>query len=147
MKLFVGPLPGTASTQDVRNFIQSGISHKGWFGLFKRASGNFGCTMMEVPDSSRNGSIYFAIVQIPSPSLAQQAIANLNGASINGRAVRVRKFVERNPANDRRLLILLNYTPSQRKGERRGQAVRRIFRTEEAFAFRPVEGFSRVYDE
>jgi hypothetical protein len=147
MKLFVGPLPGSAGTQDVHNFIRAGISPKGWFGLLKKATGHFNCTMMEVPNSIGYGSIYFAIVQIPSPTLARQAIVSLNGASIKGRSVRVRVFVERSTANDRRQSIPLNDTPRQRKGERRGHAIRRRFGADDNLEIMSVPGFSRVYEE
>lgn len=147
MRLFVGPLPEFASSQDVRNFIRAGISPKGWLGLFKKASGQFSCTMMEVPDRNGFDPIYFAIAQIPSPSLARKAITNLNGASINGKTVRVRMFVERNPANDRRQAIPLDETAGRRRRERRRHAVRRTFRTPKKVDIEPVIGFTRVYDD
>lgn len=147
MRLFVGPLAESASSQDVRRFIQAGISHKGWLGLFKNASGQFSCTMMEVPGRNGFDSTYFAIVQIPLPSLARKAITNLNGASINEKTVSVRMFVERNPANDRRQAIPLDKAAGRRKRERRGHAVPRIFRTAKKVVIEPVMGFAREHQD
>jgi len=147
MRLFVGPLAEAVSQQDVREFIESGIRPTGPFAFLKRNAARVACTLMEVPGRDGRATIYFAVVHIHPEALGYKAIANLKGEPLKGRPVSVRKYVERNPANERRR-EQPNIRLKERRGDdRRGHAVRRVHGATKGLVFSPVKAFARVYTE
>jgi hypothetical protein len=147
MRLFVGPLPEVASQEDVRDFIETALRPRGPFAFFKKTVGRVSCAMMEVAGRDGRGPIYFAIVHVHPASFADKVIVNLNGATIRGRTVTVRKFTERNPANERRREVASEHPWNRRNRDRRGHAVRRTNASNRQVVFAPVKGFAREYKD
>lgn len=153
MRLFVGPLLESVDKRDLEDFVKSGTRRKGPLGLFKKSARLVACTMMESHAGGRAAPIYFAEVQLYPDSLALKAIATLDGTAIRGSAVRVRRFIERAPANDRRRYSLTGRPTDRRARERRGNALLRVAgaaKRSSAGATRkvvvtPVKGFAREY--
>jgi len=125
MRLYVGPLPDYVDQKDVRAFVESAIRPKGFLRFLEKKTGPVTCTMMQ---SQRPGSlpVYFAVVHVHPHRRALRAIAALNGTAIRGGVVRVRRFIVRNPANDRRRNISLERPSDRRRRERRGYALLRV---------------------
>jgi hypothetical protein len=153
MRLFVGPLPETVDQRDLGDFVGSGSRRKGPLGLFKKTARPVACTMMESHAGAHAAPIFFAVVHLYPDSLALKAIATLDGNALRGRMVRVRRFIERDTANDRRRNGSPSQSVDQRARERRGDAVLRIAgtgRRSSAGAARKVvvtavKGFAREY--
>jgi len=145
MRLFVGPLPESVDQGHVGDFVESSIRRKGPLGLFKKTARPVACTMMESRGGARTAPVYFAVVQLYPDSLAVKAIATLDGTAIRGRTVRVRRFVERDEASDRRRNGSTGRSLDQRARERRGDAVLRIAGNARKVVVIPMKGFAREY--
>ena len=94
--LFLRNLPADFSRKDLKAFVQSGLKEAGIrVTPLRNPCSNY--TVLRITDRSTGAQEYHGLVEIAPANIAIQAMEVLNGKSIAGKPVEVRRYRHRSP--------------------------------------------------
>jgi hypothetical protein len=106
MEVYVGNLPPKVDVGELGQLFEKVIRPKGWSALLPkaRAKRSMSPPHFEIIEVAGKKSVRYGYVELYPESLAQQAIAGLQGATLRGNPVHVREYFNRAYINDQRLI-------------------------------------------
>jgi RNA recognition motif-containing protein len=123
MMLFLRGLPEDVTQKELRAFVQEAVRprHKRSFSL-KAAVSN--CTILRITDQTNGATEHHGLVEIHPAKAAIGAIETLNGKTLKGASIEVRRYHHRTPLRDRRRNRSEQDYPDQRKEDRRRRFIK-----------------------
>jgi len=103
MKIFIRCNGGAFSRDELSGFVRRGLRGP-WYTGFRQTGDIVQCQIVRAMDRSGRRIEYHGLVEVRPTRIGWQLINRLNGRSLHGQAVEVRKWFERNGggSSDRR---------------------------------------------
>jgi len=121
MRLFVPYLPESVTESELRRLVRRQVRSP-WLRLWKRSGSITALEIVKFANPDPRSVEYHGIIEIEPELPALRAIRKLDGASIKGKGIEVRKYHRRSSYRERRMQQTESQdgvVPNRRKGERR----------------------------
>lgn len=116
--LFVKGLPESISRKELKTCFQRSVRN-GWKLPLTGRSSIGACDIVRITNRDNNQIEHYGLVEVQPATLALQAIKSLNGSSLQGKNIEVRRYHHRSGFRDRRKDEPLSDTQNRRVLERR----------------------------
>ncbi|WP_029134917.1 hypothetical protein [Sedimenticola selenatireducens] len=94
MKILIPHVPTAITRQDLLSVVQGAVKPK-WFMPFRSGGTVAKCKLVRILDMDTGGVEFHGLVDIYPDKTAEKTIKRLNGTTINGYRLSVRKWVDR----------------------------------------------------
>lgn len=99
VQVIVTFIPSKTTVEELTRFVRSGLDSR--FAFWKRSKIRR-CEIMEVWDEEGRTREFHGLVSLSTHRDAERVIALLNGKTLNGKPVEVRKYFNRSPTDQRK---------------------------------------------
>ncbi len=102
MDIFIRMLPPGVTRLDLINFVSRGIRSRWDIFQISKPMVVGSCEIIQVTDPDLQTVEFHGLVHVPEAKKANELIKRLNGASLKGKKMQVRKLIRRSQWRDRR---------------------------------------------
>lgn len=123
MMIFLRGLPDGLTRKELKSFILRAVKPPHMRSFFLKAAVT-SCTILRITDHSNGATEHHGLVEIQPAKAAIRAIDELNGKTLKGSTIEVRRYHHRTPLRDRRRNRIKRDHPDNRQEDRRRRHIK-----------------------
>ncbi len=145
MNIFIREIPDILTGRDLQRLVNQILKPR-WRLPFQRRDIVRECRIIRISDKGSNAVESHGLVRVTNSKTGQEIIRKLNGSSLLGRRIEVRKYIQRSASRDRRIPnahLDIFFDNDRRRGDRRRPHV--IIGSAESPEVKGMDHFHRTY--